>query len=308
MPANEPIWPRAVLQKIGDFLTPLKRRKFISSKAAQSAKGYNPAAVRFALNRRHKAGLFVALSATGLSLILELSAKQTIGIALLGISVAWFLGSSSVRTLGLISCLLVSTTGLYVATSPVWKDWESVRESAGEYDSAIAALSDAVRNTPVPREQIDISAGLVPKVDHDALARKYGGTSQKDSRTRAEDVIQQGIADALGRTSAVPPPPPGFILQRTVEIPEVALKWARGVNGGGWTTVTVDFPAEMSDAEIIAELKKTLRPRPSFTLSAELRSHFWSFIAGLGLLLSGLLGYVWVLRRGHTDGIGHESS
>jgi len=60
----------------------------------------------FSLNRRHKAGLFLVLVATGLSLFFEASAKQTAGIVLLGVAATWLFGSVSLRTLGFTACSL----------------------------------------------------------------------------------------------------------------------------------------------------------------------------------------------------------
>ena len=82
------------------------------------------------LNWGHKAGLFLTLIATSLGLLLELSAKQTAGIALLGVALAWLFGSVAVRTLGLTFLILISALGLYLAAAPLWRDWKSVNESA----------------------------------------------------------------------------------------------------------------------------------------------------------------------------------
>jgi hypothetical protein len=46
------------------------------------------------MNRRHKAGLFLVLVATGLSLFFEASAKQTAGIIVLGMAATWVVGSA----------------------------------------------------------------------------------------------------------------------------------------------------------------------------------------------------------------------
>jgi hypothetical protein len=69
------------------------------------------------LNWRHEAGLFLALIATACGLLFELSAKQTAGIALLGIALAWLFRSLSLRTIGVTSFLVISALGLYLAVS-----------------------------------------------------------------------------------------------------------------------------------------------------------------------------------------------
>ena len=96
------------------------------------------------LNWRHKAGLFLTLVAVGCGLFLECSAKQAVGIALLGIAFAWLIGSLTPRTLAVTSAILICAVGLYVEGAPVWSDWNSVRNSAAQYDSAIADLQSAV--------------------------------------------------------------------------------------------------------------------------------------------------------------------
>lgn len=101
------------------------------------------------LNRRHKAGLFLVLVATGLSLFFEASAKQTAGILLLGLAATWFLGSVLSRTLGLI--ILASTAscaGLYLML-PVWGEREFFYVQAAEYDQALLGIREAVAKAVV---------------------------------------------------------------------------------------------------------------------------------------------------------------
>ena len=59
------------------------------------------------LNWRHKAGLFLTLVAVGCGLFLECSAKQAVGIALLGIAFAWLIGSLTPRTLMVTFAILI---------------------------------------------------------------------------------------------------------------------------------------------------------------------------------------------------------
>ncbi len=109
----------------------------------QNEPGASVAREAMSLNRRHKAGLLLILVATGLSLFLEASAKQTAGIALIGLAATWFFGSVGPRTLGLILCSMACCVGLYLAVVPIWKDWESYQTAAQEYDSAIGAIREA---------------------------------------------------------------------------------------------------------------------------------------------------------------------
>ena len=206
------------------------------------------------LNWRHKAGLLLALTATGVGLLLELSAKQTSGIAVLGIAFAWLIGTFSTRTVGLASLILISALGLYVAAGPVWGDWRSFRQSANTYDSAIAELVLAVKGV----------------VGH-----------------RYEIVSPQGV-----------------VWDQTVEVPEAAEKWVRPESAdpsNGWSLVVpmkVDFPGNMSEADIMKTFETILLPRPTFSLAGTLRAHVWSLTGGLALFTAGLLGFVWLLRRG----------
>jgi hypothetical protein len=100
------------------------------------------------LNWRHKAGLFLALAATGLSLLLEFSSKQTVGIFLLGAAFAWIFGSLSLRMLGLTASILLSILGLCIAVIPVWQERQSNVVQVQEYDAAITEIRSAVAKTP----------------------------------------------------------------------------------------------------------------------------------------------------------------
>lgn len=232
------------------------------------------------LNRRHKAGLLLALTATGLSLFFELSVKQTAGIAVLGIAVAWFAGSIGIRALGLISAVVIAIFGLYVATAPLGHDWVSVKESATDYDLAIQALSTAVRNTP--------SYEIEPpkRVDYDALAKQFG---------------------AISSTPATAPLPPGFVLDRNVVVPEAVEKWIQpaskpssGFFDSGGRPV-IDFPGKMSDEEIMAAFQKILLPKPRFTFGAAIKAHVPRMFGGILLFVAGLAACAWQIRRGRAQ-------
>jgi hypothetical protein len=98
------------------------------------------------LNWRRKAGLFLTLVAEGCGLSLDVSAKQAVGIGLLGIAFSWLVGSLTPRTLGVAFAVSVCALGLWVAISPVWSDWNYTQKSAAEYDVAISDLQAAVKN------------------------------------------------------------------------------------------------------------------------------------------------------------------
>jgi hypothetical protein len=86
------------------------------------------------LNWRHKAGLFLTLVAMGCGLFLELSTKQAVGIALLGIAFSWLIGSLPTLALATTFTILLCAFGLYVAVAPAWSDWNSTRKPIAEYD------------------------------------------------------------------------------------------------------------------------------------------------------------------------------
>jgi uncharacterized membrane protein len=68
------------------------------------------------LNRRHKVALFLTLLAAGASLVLNMSAKQTAGVVLLGLAFAWAFGSNSraVHVLFIALGVLLITFGMAV--------------------------------------------------------------------------------------------------------------------------------------------------------------------------------------------------
>lgn len=102
------------------------------------------------LNRRHKAGLFLVLVATGLSLFFEASAKQTAGIVVLGVAATWLVGIASLRLLGFMSCSVVCVTGLCVAALPLLKEWNSYLAEAADYDRALVEIGAAVAEATAP--------------------------------------------------------------------------------------------------------------------------------------------------------------
>jgi hypothetical protein len=277
------------------------------------------------LNWRHKAGLFLALTAAGLALLLDLSAKQAAGIALLIIAFAWLIGNLTLRTFGLTSLVLISLLGFYVATAPVWGDWRSFRESANEYDFAIIELHSVVAKA---KPGIDISAGFVGmeeskgngfslwipvksnQIDWEQYAEPASSAAGHSPAKQKKGIRGKTVPIPKGAqidtTSAWTPVPE----VRSVELPEAAEKWVRAEQQAfqDWfaqhalaTTdlILVTFPGNMSDTDIMRAFEtKILRPRPTFSLATALGAHLWSLLVGLALFASGLFGCAWMLQQG----------
>jgi len=225
------------------------------------------------LNWRHKAGLLLALTATGLSLFFELSAKQTAGVAVLGIALAWFAGSVPTRILGWVAAVLSCLFGLYIALAPLGKEWMSVQESAAEYDSAMAALHSAVRNA----QSAQMTA--LKSIDH---------------------------------AKPPPSPPPGFTLDApniNVEVPESVQEWERSDSSKSPADFfdasgrqVISFPGDASDKEIMEMFQtQILRPRPGFVLPIAIKAHLSRLLGGTLLFAVGLIG-IWLLTRLHGKG------
>jgi hypothetical protein len=104
------------------------------------------------LNWRHKAGLFLTVVAVGSGLYLELSVKQAVGIALIGVAFSWLIGSLTPRVLRVAFAILICAIGLNVGAAPVWSNWESIQTPASEYDLAIGELQSAVKSAACPTE------------------------------------------------------------------------------------------------------------------------------------------------------------
>lgn len=85
------------------------------------------------LNRRHKAALFLTLVAAGVSLVLGADAKQTAGVALLGVAFAWAFGSNS-----RFVHLLFAVFGLALLAGPLAFHWYSYRISTNKYQEQVA--------------------------------------------------------------------------------------------------------------------------------------------------------------------------
>lgn len=91
------------------------------------------------LNRREKVGAFLVLVAVGVSLLLNVTAKQAAGIALLGIAATWLVGGVSLRTLRAISALAcLASLGILIPVAA--SDWRAYRQWA----SSLAGLPPGV--------------------------------------------------------------------------------------------------------------------------------------------------------------------
>jgi|GEM_PF-5304860 len=111
------------------------------------------------LNRREKAGVFLVLVATGVSLLLNASARQATGIALLGIAATWLVGSVNLRTLRAISALAcLAALGILIPVA--WSDWRAYRE----WTRSLAGLPAGV--VPVGADSDGSRSGFRADSDH----------------------------------------------------------------------------------------------------------------------------------------------
>ena len=101
------------------------------------------------LNRRHKVGLFLVIVATGLGLFLDASMKQTAGVVLLGLAATWLIGSLGLRTLWLLSSVVVSGIGIFITAKPILEEWESFRSSSEVYARGLSDLHVAIASGKV---------------------------------------------------------------------------------------------------------------------------------------------------------------
>jgi len=274
------------------------------------------------LNRRHKVGLFLAVAATGLSLLLEASAKQTAGILVLGIATAWLIGSLSSRTLGIVACLLACASGLVMAAKPVKEDLDRYRLASQQYESAVDQLRDAIAKAPTVTwdvfDPVSEARKRWPgfKDWDDARILKNLNDAQKFRAVFPDySLLTQRIAvyDPQGRRGTIPLAQIEDVLKqgyklydggkpgptKTVDIPESAREWERPQpEGSDWVDVTASFPSEKSNEDILREFEtRILRPKPSFSIMAAIRAHRMPFSIGAALTVSGLLACLWLSRR-----------
>lgn len=270
------------------------------------------------LNKRHRIGLFLVIVVAGLSLLLEASTRQTAGIILLGLAATWLVGSVALRTLWFVLSALVFIVGLYVATFPVWLDWNVYHGRVHDYESAITDLRVAVaqsrslqivKSEPLP--PIPKGYTLVPPLP-------------KGFTPGPRPPVPQKLKPQIGQYTAAD------IDERTVEIPETVFQWERPEDLSKQQqpvqpqqsrlspTVTLDmskaipivksFPANVSDEEIMHEFETKYLVRPSFSIWASATSNRQtSFpgatlyganqvtsLVGAALAICGLLGFAWL--------------
>jgi hypothetical protein len=195
------------------------------------------------LNRRHEAGLFLALLAVGLSLYLEASAKQTAGVVLFGIAFAWLFGSVSMRVLSLSLCLLVCAVGAALAGFPLWQEWSLYQAKAEDYDSMMSEIQAAV-TAP--------SAFLPPDVvQHPTLGTlSFPKSMPYDERNRIisnEMVAKSGKPVPIPKGATISPLPADSASPNTRE--RIAI-----IDGDGSRTV-LKFPPSTTDDVISRTVK-----------------------------------------------------
>ncbi len=123
------------------------------------------------LNRRHKASLFLALVTVGVGLVVGAGAKQSLGIALLGIAFAWVFGTDS-RPLH----WLFVVAGTVLVFAPLALQWHERREAAKQYQSKVAAFE---RDIPKLARQY-------PILDHNDMSKV-----PSEIRLTREDLFRQ---------------------------------------------------------------------------------------------------------------------
>lgn len=219
------------------------------------------------LNRRHRAGLFLVLVATGLSLFLEASAKQTAGVVLIGLAATWLVGGLSIRALGILCSLSACTAGFSIAGIPLWEDWRAWQSSFKQYTAAIEDLRSAITSAPVNEGDWRQISPPVPPGFYDA-------------ETHYSALGKQTESDQAVRT-------------KIVVLPESAQKWKRPnrrEEGGS-------FPSETPGGIILAAIERDfLVPLPTFSLSASFRLHLVPVLVGLALAAAGLSSCGWYVR------------
>ena len=111
------------------------------------------------LNRRHKAGLFLVLIAAGLSLLFEASAKQAAGITLLGIAIAWAVGSNSQLVHWVFAAL-----GAVLMLAPLCYDWYDHHGATKGYKSTVSAferrIPELAKQYPYEKSETDPQTGI----------------------------------------------------------------------------------------------------------------------------------------------------
>jgi len=159
------------------------------------------------LNRRHKAALFLTLVAAGVNLVLGAGAKQTAGVALLGVAFAWAFGSKS----RIVHWLFV-VSGSAVLVAPASFDWYTDRHTTKFYESQVAAferrIPELAKQHPHKRTATDPKTGarmgrngamwivISPGTSTHRTGDKWDGEhwiSENDTPKWMSDALQAGV-------------------------------------------------------------------------------------------------------------------
>lgn len=209
------------------------------------------------LNVTHRVGLFVVAVGTGIAFILDATVKQTIGLALLGLTTTWFIGGLSASVRLAISYAALAG-GLLITAWSVVPHWRQYRASARSYDAAIDDLrqvlseADAV-NTPIGpmRFSRDLQAG----------------ERQKTIKTETENKRSN----------------PAYEVSGTIVLPESIRRWQTP----SYAPATLPFDQAKTADEELRWIESTfLVPKPLLAYSP------LYVTAGLGIFAVGLVGCV----------------
>jgi hypothetical protein len=164
------------------------------------------------LNRRHKTALFLTIVAAGVSLLLAAGAKQTAGVALLGVAFAWAFGSNS----RIVHWLFVAS-GSALLAAPIGFDWYTYRHTAKLYENQVAAFESRIpefaKQHPHKKTSKDPQTGarmgwngaiwivISPGTSTHRTGDEWDGklwTSEHDTPKWMSDALQAGVdVDAL---------------------------------------------------------------------------------------------------------------
>ena len=132
------------------------------------------------LNRRHKAVLFLTLLAAGFSLLQQPYIRVTFGVALLGLALAWAIGSNS-RAVHVLFLLL----GLTLVGGPILADWYQHRKRIAECRSRVETFKRRIQQVPKLESEEPIDVTTVAELDQ--LMDAIGYTVE--ARLKAKQVI-----------------------------------------------------------------------------------------------------------------------
>jgi hypothetical protein len=165
------------------------------------------------LNQRHKAALFLTLLAAGASLVLNMAAKQTTGVVLLGLAFAWAFGSNSraVHVLFIAAGVLLILIPMGFVYPPSSAYREAVEEQGSEaWAAASGALSDPSKCAAPP-------AGLL--LTREELERAVKDTSHEGLVCHKRTVEGMTAHSMAGSPNFIPSSelPAGFTLDVTLD-------------------------------------------------------------------------------------------